>query len=199
MDSLFHFVFSVIAGLAINIHQKHKLNVLIGIALLAVAIDADHFFGLEARGTLHNVFVTFFLPIALFLFFYKYENSLFAKGYHRTKSIKYQTYALLLLVMLMGHVVGDLFYEGGVKFLYPFSNEQFSIPPIRMTVEQVIPPLTTFTPYPWGNIVSRDGIALSLYAMILFSAAFIEDFIFFFERKHESIRKSVRDSVQDLE
>lgn len=199
MDSLFHLVFSVIAGLAINIHQKHKLNVLIGIALLSVAIDADHFFGFEARGALHSAFVTFFLPIALFLFFYKYENRLFAQGYHRTKSIKYQTYALLLLVMLMGHIVGDLFYEGQVKFFYPFSNEEFSIPPIRMTVEQAIPPLTTFTPYPWGSIVSRDGIALLLYAMILFSAAFIEDFIFFFERKGEGFRKSVRDSVHDLE
>ncbi len=199
MDSLFHLVFSVIAGLAMNIHQKHKLNALVGIALLSIAIDIDHFFGFEARGTLHNMFITFFLPIALFLFFYHYENKLFAQGYHRTKSIKYQTYALLLLVMLTGHVVGDLFYEGQVKYFYPFSSEEFSIPPIRMTVEQAIPPLTTFTPYPWGNIVSRDGIALLIYAIILFSAAFIEDFIFFFERKRETLRKSIRDSVADLE
>ncbi len=196
MDSLFHFIFSIIAGMAIGIHQKHKLNALFVLAFSAVIIDIDHIFGMEARGTLHNIFVVVFLPLAAFLFFFRYENRLFNKS--RRKSIKLQTYSLLLFVMLAGHVAADTFYEGEVKFFYPLSAKAVKAPNFAMTIDNLFPQLSYLTPYPWAKIISTDGIALLVYAVIIMFGAFAEDFIYFFEKKHESFRRSLKDAIADL-
>ena len=197
MDSLFHFVFSIIAGLAIIPRQKHKLNIVFMLAFSAVVIDIDHFFGFSARGTLHNIFITLFFPVALFLFFFHYENRWFNKS--KKKSIKLQTYSLLLLVMLTGHIVADTFYHGGVKYFYPLSGKNYEMPSFELSVEKFVPQLSALTDYPWANVITRDGIALSLYAIIIFLGLFAEGFIYFFEQKHERFRKALKDVFTDIE
>ncbi len=196
MDSLFHFVFSIIAGMAIGIHQKHKLNALFVLAFSAVIIDVDHLFGMEARGTLHNIFIVAILPLAAFLFFFHYENKFFNKS--KRKSIKLQTYSLLLFVMLAGHVAADLFYEGEVKLLYPFSTDTYKAPNFTTTIDNLFPQFSYLTPYSWAKIISTDGIALLAYAIIIMFGAFTEDFIYFFEKKHESFRRSLKNVISDM-
>lgn len=177
MDMLFHFVFSVIVGMAV-FRGKHKLSAVASLAFISIFIDADHFLGMTARGTFHNVFFVFLVPFMAFLVFYRYENR---------KSIKLQTYALLLMVMLAGHITADMFYGGGVKLLYLISDASFSAPDLSLFVS------SQYSPF-----ISRDGIALSIYALILLSAFFIEDFIYFFEEKHEKLRKAIKNAREDL-
>ncbi|MEA3229371.1 MAG: metal-dependent hydrolase [archaeon] len=179
MDTLFHFTFSIIVGLALGIHKKHKLKTLIAIAFLSILVDIDHFMGIASRGAFHNIFFVFFIPLGLFFIAYIYENR---------KSIKYQTYSLLLLVMLTGHLVSDWLYGGTVKLFYPFSTAIYSFP--KYTLEA--------TSQFYSPIISGDGIMLTVYALVLLSAVFIEDFIYFFETKHEQIKKALKDTETGL-
>ena len=179
MDTLFHFIFSIIVGLAIGIHRKHRISVLVALAFLSILVDVDHFFGLGSRGTFHNVFFVFFVPLTLFFVFYVYEDR---------KSIKLQTYSLILLVMLTGHLVSDMLYGGVVKLFYPFSGVSYSFP------EYAILATSEF----YSPIVSSDGLILLAYSLILFSAVFIEGFIYHFEKKHESVKKAFSGTAEDL-
>ncbi|NOQ38242.1 hypothetical protein GQ472_05115 [archaeon] len=179
MDTLFHFIFSIIVGLAIGIHRKHRISVLVMLAFLSILVDIDHFLGLSSRGTFHNVFFVFFVPLTLFLVFYVYEER---------KSIKFQTYSLILLVMLTGHLVSDMLRGGVVKLFYPFSSVSYSFPEYT-----VVATSDFFSP-----VVSSDGLILLVYSFILFSAVFIEDFIYHFEKKHESFKKALSGVVKDL-
>ncbi|MCK5334342.1 MAG: metal-dependent hydrolase [Candidatus Aenigmarchaeota archaeon] len=178
MDTLFHFIFSFIAGMAV-FRGKHKVSVIATIALLSILVDIDHFFGLSARGTFHNVFIVFLVPLVAFITAYFYEKK---------KSIKLQTYALLLMVMLLGHVTADTFYGGGVMLLYPLSETSFEAPGFLVTITD-----TFHSP-----IVSRDGVALAIYAIILLLAVFVEDFIYFFEKKNQKIRDAIKSAKDDL-
>ena len=179
MDTLYHFVFSIIVGLAIGLHIKHKFRIVAALAFLSVLVDVDHFLGLSARGTFHNIFFMFFIPVVLFLIFYAYEEK---------KSIKFQSYSLILLVMLMGHLVSDIMYGGGVKLFYPFSDVMYSAPAYTVLVTSGF----------YSPVISGDGIILLVYALILFSAVFAEDFIYFFEKKHEGVKKSLKSVWADF-
>ena len=179
MDTLFHFIFSIIVGLSINTRITHKLRTLIAIAFLSILVDIDHFMGAGSRGTFHNIFFVLFLPFLMLLIFYVYENK---------KSIKLQTYSLLLLVMLTGHVVGDMMVGGTVKLLYPFSNTMYAFP------QHTILATSEF----YSPVVSGDGLMLLVYSAILLSATFIEDFIYFFEKKHEQVKTALMNAKTDL-
>lgn len=174
MDTLYHFIFSIIVGLAVGIHIKHRFRVLAGLAFVSVLVDIDHFLGLSSRGTFHNIFIMFLIPIILFFVAYAYENK---------ESIKYQTYSLILLVMLMGHLVSDIMYGGAVKLFYPLSDTLYRAP------EAVLLATTEF----YSPIISGDGIILLIYGIILLSAVFVEDFIYIFEQKHKSMKKTLKE------
>ena len=179
MDTLFHFTFSIIVGLAIGIHVKHKFRVLVALAFLSILVDVDHFMGIGSRGTFHNVFFVFLIPLMLFVISYVYEER---------KSIKYQTYSLILLVMLTGHLVGDMLYGSAVKLFYPFSNTLYTFP------EYTILATTEF----YSPIVSADGLMLLVYSLILCSAIFVEDVIYLFEKKHKTLRNAFRDVQEEF-
>jgi len=179
MDTLFHFIFSIIVGLAIGMHRKHKISILVMLAFLSILVDVDHFLGLSSRGTFHNVFFVFFVPILLFFIFYAYEER---------KSIKLQTYSLILLVMLTGHLVSDMLHGSAVKLFYPFSNTLYTFPQYTILATSDF-----FSP-----IVSGDGLMLLVYSLILLSAVFVEDFIYHFEKKHESVKKALSGVRKDL-
>ena len=56
MDSLFHFIFPIIAALAARVHIKHPVRNILIAAFLAVAVDIDHLIGIP-RATTTNIFV----------------------------------------------------------------------------------------------------------------------------------------------
>ena len=152
MDSLFHFILAILACMAVGLHRKHGFRVIIAVSLIAVLIDVDHFiFG--GRTLLHNIWFIALVPIILFFVAYWYE--------HRKKPrvIKWQSYILLLLVVLVSHAMADLF-QGG-KLMIPN------------------------TPYP---IISTTGVAFLIGFVVILSAHFIEDFIYFVDKKHNSIK-----------
>lgn len=180
MDSLFHFIFALIGGLALNLHRKHKIELIVGLAFLSILIDADHFWGLIARGTFHNLFFVIGVPFVLFLAFYAYEK--------KKSSIKLQTAALLLMVMLFSHVIADTFIEGKVLFFYPLSDTGYGMLNYQIQFLESIHPA----------IINVEGIALAVYFVILMSALFIEDFIYFFEKQHMKLKAAFKKTSEDL-
>jgi hypothetical protein len=80
MDTLFHFIFPIIAALAARLNVKHPIKSILAAAVLTVLIDVDHFIGLE-RIAFHNVFVTILLPLALLYLSFHFKMSKYAKGF----------------------------------------------------------------------------------------------------------------------
>ena len=180
MDTLFHFIFSIIVGMALAPKIKHKIELVALAAFLSILIDIDHFLGFLTRGTFHNIFVFLFLPFLLFLIAFIYERK---KG-----AIILQTFFLLLLVMLSGHVVSDTFTEGKVALFYPFSTKEIGM------ISEGSRLLDSLHP----AIIHKEGIGLAFYFLILAGAAFIEDFIYFFEKQHEKVSKALKDTFSDF-
>ncbi len=182
MDSLFHFVFALIAALALDLHKKHKLFFVFAVAVFAVIIDIDHFFGIDPlyNKPLHNLFVALLIPIILFYIAYRYERN------KKPRTTGLQKFMLIVAVMLLGHVIADMFY-GEVKLFYPFSYEGYSF--IDLALPQ---------PFEYYDFVTSQGVAVLIYAIIILSVLFAEDFIKWHEEKHESVSKSIRDTMRDL-
>ena len=180
MDTLFHFIFSIIIGLALNIKRKHKLRIIVFLAFLCIFIDVDHFFGMTARGTFHNIFFVLALPASLFYLAYNYE-----KPYH---SIKFQTYSLLLGAMLIVHIITDMFIGGKVLLFYPFSMQSVAMTEIWIMA----------TPAFFSPIVSPTGIAIGLILIVIVLVAYLEDIIFNLEKNKEKLKKAIEDSNEDL-
>jgi lysylphosphatidylglycerol synthetase-like protein (DUF2156 family) len=175
VDSLFHFVFAFIAGMAVNVKLRHKAGWVALVALAAVAIDIDHLMFAYQRA-FHNVFVVVLLPLALFYVAYKYERD--------KEQITYQSLSLLLLVMLVGHVVADFVAGGPIKLLYPLSSVDVALPGWwELTVIRES----------W-HIVAPEGVALALYGLVIGAAYYAEEFIYFVEEKHESVEEALRDA-----
>lgn len=176
MDSLFHFILAILAGMAVGLHMKHGFRNIVFIALIAVLIDVDHFmFG--GRSLFHNIF-TLLIPIGLFLFFYHFE-----KG-----KIKYQSLSLILFAVLVSHFAADLFYGNSLPLLWPFSQTPFALPEWLMVK-------LVGTPY---LIVSKEAIALLLGGGIIMLTHFVEDFIYFFEKKHLSFKKAINKVEEEV-
>lgn len=175
MDSLFHFIFPVIAAMAAQLHMKHaKRNILLA-AFLAVLIDVDHFFGLE-RGLFHNIFITVMLPVIFVLL-----------AFHLKKSYELKVFSLLLLIFLSSHLFLDIFTEPGVAIFYPFSDNYYSI-----DLSVMIPLNSQFTTY--GQIISPAGIALLLYfLMIILPCYYLDNIVEIMENKHEDFKKAFKD------
>ncbi len=185
MDTLFHFVFSVLAALALGLHQKHRLLFVFWAAFFSILIDVDHLFLLfnpslfPVHRPLHNIFVIIFLPLALFLIAFYIERK---KG-----TTILQSFFLVLMVLLVGHVIADMFFDS-VELLYPISTVRFGFPNIEVLI-----PSQFYLP-----LISRQGIALAVYGLFICLALFVEDFIYFFEKKHEQAKNALRDTFKDL-
>ncbi|MBW2977512.1 metal-dependent hydrolase [Candidatus Woesearchaeota archaeon] len=175
MDSLFHFIFSITGGAASGIHTKHNVLTLLSLGFLATIIDIDHFFG-TPRGTLHNLFLAAVIPLIFFLIFFMKKKRF------------YQNICLLIMIFLVGHVVADLFEQGGVMVFYPLSEKIYKIPGSwELGVGE----------YPAG-LISTDGIAITLYFLIIMTAAFVDDFTYFLEVKHEKPRKAFARTIKKI-
>lgn len=181
MDSLFHFVFAFIAGMALNLHRRYKLEFIFLASLFAVFIDFDHFLvGPANFRPLHTVFVTALAPFLFFLTAFYVER--------RTGSIKLQTFFLVLMAMLIGHVVADLFGPSPIQLFYPLSTQGYNIPDYEFLATQAF----------YSPIISKEGIALAAYALILLSILFVEDFIYWHEKHHLRLAKALQKTARDL-
>ena len=187
MDTLFHFVFPIIAALAARLNVKHPIKSILGAAILAVLIDVDHFIGLE-RIAFHNVFVTILAPLALLYLAFHFKANRYVKGFF-----------LLVLIFTSSHIFLDLFsynifgndigiIEGsGVALFYPLSNTLYSID-FNIKI-----PLTISTP-PYaieGYLVSSLGFGILMYfVIIVLPCLFLDDIIEIAERKRENLGKA---------
>lgn len=193
MDTLFHFVFPIIAALAARVHIKHPVRSIFTAAFLSVLLDVDHIIGLE-RATLHNIFLTLFIPLILLYLSFHLKWSKYTKGFF-----------FLLLLFLSSHVFLDLFsspamgngigiIEGqGVALFYPLSTTKYAIE------FNVYVPLRSYPNSIEGYLVSSLGFGILLYfAIILVPCLFIDDIIEIAERKHEKFMKATREFFKGL-
>jgi len=195
MDSLFHFVFPIIAALAARINIKHPIRTIFISAFLTLLIDLDHFFGLE-RATFHNIFITVLIPLVLLLISFQLKLNRYFKGFF-----------FLLLIFLSSHLFLDLFsfpafgnYIGitegeGVALFYPVINTHYSI---NFNVK--IPLKTIFLPYMIeGYVISSLGFGILVYSiLILVPCLFLDKIIQIAERKHEKFIKASREFFNNL-
>ena len=65
----------------------------------------------------------------------------------------------------------------------------------RVVFPHVIVSLTSEFP---SAIVTSFGLSLAVYALVLLSALFVEDFIFFLKERHEQVSKAFADARKDL-
>lgn len=193
MDSLFHFVFPIIAALAARIKVKHLVRITLASAFVTVLLDLDHFIGIE-RATFHNVFLTILVPLVLLLLSFQFKQNRFAKGFF-----------FLLLIFLSSHVFLDLFsspatgngigiIEGqGVALFYPLSATKYAIE------FNIYIPLGIYPNYMEGYLVSSLGFGILLFfAIILVPCLFLDDIIEIAERKHEKFMKATREFFKGL-
>jgi len=169
MDTLFHFLFTLIALYAARVHMKHHHLAPIAFAFIAVLPDLDHFFGMVPRGTLHNVFVTVLIPLLLILLAFKFERY----------GTKWKKAGILLLLVLTGHVVLDFFTGSNVLFFYPVSDV-----PVNLNDFQI-----------WYNIggqnypvVSPDSAGVLIYTFRLAGAFFLDELVDIRDRTHRGFR-----------
>jgi len=178
MDSLFHFIFPIIAALAAKVHVKHEIRNILIVGVLTVLIDADHFVGVE-RATFHNVFITLILPIIIIILAFSFRANYSFKGF-----------SILLLIFLSSHTFLDLFSGyPGVALFYPINDTYYSLE-FGITI-----PLTTkFAPSIMeGYIISSLGLGILLYLIIIIlPCLFLDDIIEIMEKKHESFRKALK-------
>jgi membrane-bound metal-dependent hydrolase YbcI (DUF457 family) len=175
MDSLFHFIFPVLAALAAKVHDKHEIRDIIIAGALAVLIDIDHYVGL-VRATFHNIFITLLLPIIFVSIAFSFNKKYNFKGF-----------SILLLIFLSSHLFLDFFSEGFVALFYPISQEYYSF-----SFNILVPIGSQFSSS--GQIISTEGIGILIYFVIIFlPCMFLDDIIEIMERKHESFRKVLKD------
>ena len=159
-DSLFHFVFPFLAIMATGLKLKHRIVVAAVLASLAVFLDVDHFFGLVARGTFHNIFVTLLLPFSLFLLALKFEK----------KGNFWKNITLMAALVLFSHPAADMFVgHAGVKIFYPISDEKYLFDFVSFPV--------TLPDGFVAHAISSEGVGLSIFTVFLLGVIFVEDFV----------------------
>jgi membrane-bound metal-dependent hydrolase YbcI (DUF457 family) len=174
MDSLFHFLFPMMAALAARIHIKHGIETVLGLSLVTVLLDIDHVFGVS-RATFHNIFITLLVPLILVFLAFRYEK----KGNY------YKVLSLALLLFLFSHPILDMFTEGGVAWLYPFSDTYYA-PTLSITVD------ISGSAAP---LISTASIGLLIYFGIILLVLFLEDLISILKRER-SLLRATEDTIR---
>ena len=176
MDSLFHFIFPLIALLAARVRfRKHSIPTIMAVVSVAVLIDVDHYFGMVPRGTFHNLFITLFLPLGLLYLSFRYGVE------------KHRQISIALLIVLTSHVILDMFSEGAVYLFYPLSMQAFSLAAFYLTT-------------PEGYyLVSSSSIGLLVYFAMLSGCFFLEDIDFFILKKKIKFRYALKYALKKEE
>ena len=182
MDTLFHFVFAILAGLAFGLHRKHRLSLIIFTGFCSILIDLDHFlvplgYATQYR-SFHNIFIIFVIPCILFLIFHYLERN--------RASDKFQIFFLLLMVMLIGHVIADMFYSS-VQILYPLSDRAFSLPDVTIQATDKFS----------SPVVAPQGIGIAIYGITIFIGTFIHDILYHQKHNHVNLETALRSAIKD--
>ncbi len=182
MDTLSHFILALLAGLAMGLHRKHKLSLIVFISFCSILIDLDHFLLSLGYATqccpFHNIFIVFLIPLTLFLISYYLERN--------SPSDKFQVFFLLLTVMLTGHLIADMVGRP-VQIFYPVSDMMVSIPKVDIQATPDFP----------SSIVNSHGIGMAIYAVIIFIGVFIHDILYHQRRKHLNFRDALQHAIGD--
>ncbi len=165
MDTLFHFLFTLMALYAARVHVRHHHLAPFFFAFVATLPDIDHFFGLVPRATLHNVFVVVVLPLMLIALAFKYEKY----------GVFWKQMSILLLLVLVSHPILDFFTSYSVMFFYPVSSQQVDLTHFNYFVE------IGGRSYP---VVSSDSAGILIFSLILAGAFFLEELMEIQDRTH---------------
>lgn len=192
MDTLFHFVFPIIAVLAARLNVKHIIKTALAAAAITVLLDLDHIIGI-ARASLHNIFVTVLFPLILLFFAFHFRANKYVKGFF-----------FLLLIFLSSHLILDMFsspvfgtgigiIEGnGVALFYPLSNVSYSID-FNIVISRIGYQSLE------GYLVSSLGFGILIYfVIIIVPCLFLDDIIEIAERKHEKFRKAASEFFKSV-
>lgn len=164
--------------MATGLKIRHRIAVALILASLAVALDIDHFFGLLARGTFHNIFVTVLLPLALFGLALRFEK----------KGIFWKTVTLMAALVLFSHPAIDMFVgSGGVHLFYPLSNVDLLFSGISL-------PVTLPTGFV-AHAISNEGIGFSIFFLFVLGIIFAEDLVKMLTR-YKSPGKAIEKTVE---
>jgi membrane-bound metal-dependent hydrolase YbcI (DUF457 family) len=150
MDTLAHYVLAFVGGYVLVKGLKLSTGTvpLIALPFLSVLIDADHFF--FRRFDQHNVFVVGALACLALLFCF-------------LKKARLRNYALLLAVMVFGHIIIDMGDGQGVHLFYPLTRELFALPQTGLGVtsdlEVIIGPYKKLS----EPVTSPMGVAFAIY------------------------------------
>lgn len=166
---------SFLSGMAVAPKIKHRTETVAILAVFSAFIDIDHVLFSFPRA-FHSVFLLLLIPTAGFLV---------ASRYREEVKFRIQTGSILLFVMIFGHMAVDLFNEGVIKPLYPISNISVSSPEIYISTLKEN--WYVFTP---------ESFLIGMNAVIVLSAYYAENFIYFLEEKNENIRQAAKDSLR---
>lgn len=159
MDTLFHFIFALMGGLAVGFFRRYSINLIIFSSLISILIDLDHLLvplKLASSYTLlHNIFIVFFLPLFLFLLARYHEGTIYPT--------KLQGFFLLMMIMLTGHVIADMFC-GPIMLFYPVDNTGLMIPEIEIMLT------SSFS----SPVIGMRGIAITIYALVILFGIFVD-------------------------
>ncbi len=157
-DAGVHFLFVLLTLYAARVHVKHHYLAPFFYSFLALVPDADHFFGLVTRGTLHNVFFTFLLPLSFIAYAFWKEK----------KGVVLRETAIIVFIVLFSHPLFDAFYGGPLYYFYPFSDYSITFSNVDLTMDYAGKVYT---------IISSESIGLLVFACIVFAVFFLEEMI----------------------
>jgi len=173
MDTLFHFLFTLMALYAARVHVRHHHLAPFFFAFVATLPDIDHFFGMVPRATLHNVFVVVLFPLVLIMLAFKYEKY----------GVFWKQMSILLLLVLVSHPILDLFTSYSVLFFYPVSMQ-----PVDLTH------FNYFVGIEGGSypVMSSDSMGVLIYSLILAGAFFLEELVDIQDRTRKGFGYALR-------
>lgn len=183
MDSFFHFIFVLIFLIAARVHVKHHSLAPLFFALVTLTPDIDHFFGLQARATFHNIFITLLIPLSLVLVAFWFEK----------KGVFWKQFSLILLVALAVHPVLDLpttNHAFEVQYFWPFSHQGISIDSTSF------PEIFHFGGE--NYIVSPLSASMGIAFLIMLPILFLEETIGFMDRRKESLKTAAKDYSKEI-
>lgn len=181
MDSLFHFLFPIIGALAARVHVKHGIRTIILLGVITVLIDVDHFIYGFDRMLFHNIFFTVVFPLVIILVVFLSKSDYYMKGF-----------SVMLFLFLSSHLILDIFTEPGVALLFPLSAQYY-----LLDFNIYVPIASKFSSQ--GAIVSSAGIGVLIFTvLILFPCMFLDEIIFFMEKKHENFRSALKDVKKEM-
>jgi len=181
METVVHFVLPLIAALAARIHMKHGIKWVFALAMASVLLDLDHFIGVP-RATLHNVFVTFLIPIILIILAFKFEP--------RAKT-KYKELAVANFLFLAVHPIQDLFDGLGIQAFYPLSNHfyNFSNFAIKIAIS------TGKTVY----IAGPQAISVIIFFAVIAFAFYLEEVVQLMHKHNDNLRRALGLAIKEEE